>query len=311
MADEGEGAHESALGQLEVDVLERRLRDGEAVELDLASHRPLGQLVERAGRARRCDLDVAALHRDASLELRQLGVGRQCERDPRRGLRPAAELVRRALGDDQPVADDRDPIGEVLRLVHVVGGEEDGLSELAEARDDLPRLAASRRVEAGGGLVEEEQLGVADERHCDVETALLAAGELAGAIVRLALEPDEGDRLVDVARGGVVAGVELERLAHGEERLDAALLEDDPDALPPSAVSVLRVDAQDADLARAPLAIALEDLDRGRLPGAVGPEEREDLAGGDRQVDAADGLVRAVRLAQAADLDRVHGRPLW
>ena len=52
------------------------------------------------------------------------------------------------------------------------------------------------------------------------------------------------------------------------------------------------------------LAVALEDLDGRRLAGAVRAEQPEDLAGGDLEADAADGLDLAVRLAQAADLDR-------
>ena len=42
-----------------------------------------------------------------------------------------------------------------------------------------------------------------------------------------------------------------------------------------------------------------EDVDGRRLAGAVGAEQRDDLARCDRQVDAVDGLGRAVRLAQA------------
>ena len=83
-------------------------------------------------------------------------------------------------GDDLAAGDDRDPVGEALRLVHVVGGEEDGLAEVAQAGDHLPGLAPRRGVEAGRRLVEEEQLGVADQRQADVEPALLAAGEAAG-----------------------------------------------------------------------------------------------------------------------------------
>ena len=46
------------------------------------------------------------------------------------------------------------------------------------------------------------------------------------------------------------------------------------------------------------------------LPAPLGPEQPEDLAARDLEVDAADGLVLAVGLAQAADLDRraVHGQ---
>ena len=60
--------------------------------------------------------------------------------------------------------------------------------------------------------------------------------------------------------------------------------------------------------------VALEDLDRRRLAGAVGAQQPEHLAAGDRDVDPADGLVLAVALGQAAHLDRggvAHDPAVW
>jgi hypothetical protein len=65
------------------------------------------------------------------------------------------------------------------------------------------------------------------------------------------------------------------------------------------------------DAARAG-AVALEDLDRRRLARAVGPEQAEDLADGDLEVQAPHGLVFAVGLAQVADEDgRCGSAHLW
>ena len=79
-------------------------------------------------------------------------------RDPRAG-----QLRRLAERDDPALAQHGDAIGELLRLVEVVRRQEDGLAELAQRADHLPRGAAGRRVEAGRRLVEEEELGVADQ----------------------------------------------------------------------------------------------------------------------------------------------------
>ena len=46
-----------------------------------------------------------------------------------------------------------------------------------------------------------------------------------------------------------------------------------------------------------------EHVDRRRLAGAVGPEEPEDLAGGDLEADAAHRLDLVEGLAQVVDLD--------
>ena len=52
--------------------------------------------------------------------------------------------------------------------------------------------------------------------------------------------------------------------------------------------------AEHAHLAGVGAAVALEDLDRGRLAGAVGAEEAEDLAAVDGEVDALEGFDVAV-----------------
>ena len=74
-------------------------------------------------------------------------------------------------------------------------------SERMSSQNSPPRLG----VEARGRLVEEEQLGPADDAERDVDPAALPARELRDAGLRLRLEADGGDDLVDVARGRVEA----------------------------------------------------------------------------------------------------------
>ena len=119
----------------------------------------------------------------------------------------------------------------------------------------------------------------------------------------LPAEADQLDHLIDRPRRAVVAGVEAERLAHGQVGIEAAALQDDADPLAPGAAAVLRVLAQHRDLPAAALAVALEDLDRRRLAGPVGAEEGKDLARPHLEVDAANRLELAIALAQAADGD--------
>src|SRR5207302_3949540 len=121
------------------------------------------------------------------------------------------------------------------------------------------------------------------------------------------LEPDERDRLVDVARLEVVAGVELEALAHREPGLRVRFLQHRADAVSPRGVTVSRVDAEHADLPFGARAEPLEDLDGRRLACAVRPEEREDLAPLHLEVDSGHGLERAIALAQPVHGDdRLH-----
>ena len=60
----------------------------------------------------------------------------------------------------------------------------------------------------------------------------------------LPLEPDQLDHLVDRPRRAVVAGVERERLAHGQVGVEPAALQDDADPLAPGAAGALRVLAE-------------------------------------------------------------------
>jgi hypothetical protein len=61
--------------------------------------------------------------------------------------------------------------------------------------------------------------------------------------------------------------------------------------------------AEDRDLAAVAGPVALEDLDRGRLAGAVRAQQREDLTPVDVQVDPVHGREVGVALPELADLD--------
>ena len=74
--------------------------------------------------------DVADAGMAADRLPRPLDVAADLQRDDVAGDAPL-QLVRRAFGDDAAVVDDQQPIGERVRLVEVVGGQEDGRLVLA------------------------------------------------------------------------------------------------------------------------------------------------------------------------------------
>ena len=94
-----------------------------------------------------------------------------------------------------------------------------------------------------------------------------------------------------------------ERLGDRHLRPRLRVLEDDAHPLPERSLPATGVEAEHRDLSRVASAVALEDLDGRRLAGAVRAEQAEDLALLDRERDPANGLVVAVRLAQAPDVD--------
>jgi hypothetical protein len=95
------------------------------------------------------------------------------------------EFARGADGDDFAGVDDGDAVAEALGFLDVVGGHQDGALFGAEFGEQRVDFKADLRVEAGGGLVEEEQRGVVDEAQRDGEALLLAAGE--SGVKRVAL----------------------------------------------------------------------------------------------------------------------------
>ena len=98
----------------------------------------------------------------------------------------------------------------------------------------------------------------------------------------------------------VVAGEHLVHLADGQRGGQVGRLEHDPDPLAQRRAAVLRIDAEHRHVAAVAGAVALEDLDRRRLAGAVRPEQAEHLALLDGEADAGDGIDLAVALAQLA-----------
>src|SRR6266536_160884 len=95
-----------------------------------------------------------------------------------RGVRAVSWKRRRASveRDDPAGVHDCDAIAEQLRLLEVVGGQQDGqLAPAAQAGDHLEQLGPNARVEANRRLVEEEHAWVRDKGAGDLESAALAA----------------------------------------------------------------------------------------------------------------------------------------
>ena len=87
------------------------------------------------------------------------------------------ELVGAAVGDGAAVVEHDDVVGQLVGLLEVLRGEDDGGAVAHQVAEDVPQVAAAARVEAGGGLVEEQHLGDGHQAGGQVEAPAHAARE--------------------------------------------------------------------------------------------------------------------------------------
>ncbi len=249
------------------------------------------------------------------------GVGRgQVHVDDVSGDLPL-EIRRRALGDDQPGIDDRDPVAERVGLVQVVRGEEDRHALIAEPAHLLPHPGPALRVEPRRRLVQEDDLGRVDDAERDIEAPALPAGVGADVAVGEVAELESLDgRLGEALRGRFRDAVHarlVDQVTPGRGPVvGAAALRHEADVLAHLGGIAPEVHPGDRGVAAVRADQRGQHPERGRLPGPVGPEETEDLAARHGEVHAADrvdggDLAPApgpVSLAQAAGLNHRASR---
>jgi len=213
------------------------------------------------------------------------------------------ELVGRPLGDHPAVVDHRDPVGQLVGLVQVLGGQQHRGPAGDEPPDALPDLVAAARVQPGGGLVKEQHRRGQDEAGGQVEPPPHPARVLLDRLAAGVAEPEPLQQLVGAAAGGagaqVVEAAEQDQvLPAAEDLVDGRVLAEQPDAVADLRGLADHVEAGDPGPAAVGPQQGGQDPHRGGLAGAVGAEQPADRALGDGQVEAVEGVGRAVALAQ-------------
>jgi hypothetical protein len=214
------------------------------------------------------------------------------------------QLVGGALGDDRAAVDDRDPVGQAVGLVQVLGGEQHRGPRGDPRLEHLPERDAAARVEPRGGLVEEQHRRPGHQGGGQVEPPPHAAGvgahQAAGrARQREALE-QLGRARPRVPAGQVVEAPDhLQVLEAGQVLVDRRVLPGQADAGPQGGRLADDVVAGHARAAAVGRQEGGEDAHRRGLARPVGAEQPQHAALGDREVDPAQRLDLAVRLVQA------------
>ena len=148
--------------------MDRQLRNLDAGIIELLEHSAQRGDIAVVGHAQDQVVLLARAGRERALgRVQGIRVG---ELQPDMAARDASlELARRALGDDPATVKDRDPVGELVGLVQVLGGEEDRDALGRQPADGIPHGAPTARIQAGRGLVEEDHPRGADQRHRQVK----------------------------------------------------------------------------------------------------------------------------------------------
>ena len=221
-----------------------------------------------------------------------------------------------AVLDDFAVAED-DFASALVGEDGVMGDHDDGVSLGVEVVEDLHDFAAGGGVEVAGGLVGEEDVGLADEGAGDGDALELAAGELLGVVSEPSAESEAlgvvagepspfglGDAAVDEWEGDVVDDVEVVEEVEGlEDEADVFVAEEGESAV--AAVGhALAVDFHDAaggDVEES------EQVHEGGLAGAGAADDHDEFAGMDVEVDAVErgdgGVAHLVVAFESRDVD--------
>ena len=154
-------------------------------------------------------------------------------------------------------------------------GQDHGHAVATQVLDDAPGGLPGLWIQSGGRLVEEDQLGSTEQRQCQRESLLLAAGQ---SPVRRRGDGGQSDEVEQCLRIVRMGGNDAYCLSVSRGRAAAAM--------PPSCsmtptraseLTVARIEAEHAYRPRVRRAVTLADLHRGRLAGAVGTEDRGDV----------------------------------
>ncbi len=224
------------------------------------------------------------------------------------GLRRLRRM-RSGVVDDAAVAD----LDDALRLLGdlaLVGDEHDGVAGGGELGEQLHDLGAAPAVERAGGLIGEDDATAVHQRARDRHALLLAAGELAGAVVDALAEAEAGEQLLGagvalLARHAGIHRRHFDVVARGGAAEQVVALEHEAEGLAPQArerVAVERGDvlAHEAVGAAGGAVEAAEEVHQRGLARTRGTHDGDELAGVDGEVDAVQDAGLDLAIGEAA-----------
>ena len=206
------------------------------------------------------------------------------------------------VGDQAAGVEHDHVVADLGHVVEEVGGQHHRDAEAAQAVDQGQHLLPAGRVEAGGGLVEQDELGVGDDGLGQLGPLAHAGGEAAHRPEAGLVQPDQVEHLRRPLAGGPHR--QPAELAEGGHHVGRGLVEGQAvvlghvaDAAADADGVVGHGDAADLDRPRVGPAEAEEEAEEGGLARPVGPDQA-DPPGGQVEVDVVEGGDPGVPLRQ-------------
>ena len=200
-------------------------------------------------------------------------------------------------------------VGDVVRrLLQVAGdvaGDEDGVVLVAdEAQKFVQNLVPHHRVQAAGGLVQDEEPGAVGEGGGDGELHLHAPGELLDELLLRELEFFQVVRIEVVVPCGIDGAQDALQILGTQGVVEEALVQHHAHLQLGGALVGHVVLSQNGDGSAVPADQVQNTLDGGGLARPVLPNETHDGPPGDGQIHMVQGKV-PVGLAQILDFQTV------
>jgi len=208
------------------------------------------------------------------------------------------------------VVHDGDPLAEPVRLLHVVGREQDRLAVAVQLAEQVPQRQPALRIEPGRRLVQEQHRRAVEDRARHHQPLRHPAGQRVhrrlGPLGQLELlEQLVRDLAGPLGPHAEEPAVKVQVLPHGELAVQGVLLRNDAAQLLGQRRMRGDVDPGEVGPARCRHHAGGQHPGGGRFPRAVGTQQAEDLARLDVEVEPVDrGEVRPrVDLGQVLGVD--------
>ncbi len=209
-------------GQRDEHVVQRRAAQADVGRIDARRIEPADRVRQRARACRGGQRDgpIGAVIRAESRARGRLRRFGHLHLD-HRAAEPVLQLVAGPLGDEPAFMDHADPIGELVGFIEILRGQQHRRTRADQIPDQRPHVHAAARVDAGGRLIEKQDVGPAHQRRGQVQAPLHPARVGAHQPVGVRCQRDPFQDLRGALAGDPRAQVvqpahHLDRLAAGQ-----------------------------------------------------------------------------------------------